>query len=198
MISCSTSFNNCLLLARPIGGKTKNELFKTLVRPVLLYGCEAWKQTAAEEKELDRFQFTCLRRILKIWWPQHIRNDTISQVMGVNKISDEIRRRRRIWIGTCSERRGMMTAWWRWSGNLKGREEWDDLKPHGEGRWKKNPGKTDGPAGPKSGAQRKSGLVNERKLQPYVPHGAERTNWKTSWLTFYLFYNTVTLTHKSV
>ena len=77
---------------------------------------------------------------------------------------------------TCSERRGMMTAWWRWSGNLKEREEWDDLKPHGEGRWKKNPGKTDGPAGPKSGAQRKTGLVNERKLQPYAPHGAERTN----------------------
>ena len=87
-----------ILLARPIGGKTKNELFKTLVRPVLLYGCEAWKLPAAEEKELDRFQFMRLRRILRIWWPQRIRNDTISQVMGVNKISDEIRRRRRIWI----------------------------------------------------------------------------------------------------
>ena len=33
------------------------KLFKTLVRPVILYGCEAWKPTAAEEK-LGRFQFT--------------------------------------------------------------------------------------------------------------------------------------------
>ena len=39
-------------------------------------------------------------------------------------------------------------------GNLKGREKWDDLKPHGEERWKKNPGKRGGPAGQKSGAQR--------------------------------------------
>ena len=65
-----------------------------------------------------------------------------------------------------------MTAWWRWSGNLKGREKWDDLKPHGEERWKKNQGKRDGPAGQK----RKTELVGERKLQPYAPRGVERTN----------------------
>ena len=47
----------------------------------------------AEEKKLDIFQFTCLRRIVRIWWPQRIRNDTISQVTGVKKISDEVRRR---------------------------------------------------------------------------------------------------------
>ena len=56
-----------------------------------------------------------------------------------------------------------MTTWWRWSGNLKGRgtkrEKWDDLKPHGEERWKKNPCKRDGTAGQKSGAQHKTGLV---------------------------------------
>ena len=84
---------------RSIGRNTKLKLFKTLVRPVLLYGCETWKLTAAEEKKLDRFQFTCLRRILREWWPQRIRNDTISQITGVRKISDEIRRRRWNWIG---------------------------------------------------------------------------------------------------
>ena len=43
---------------RSIGRNTTIKLFKTLVRPVLLYGCEAWKLTVAEEKKLDRFQFT--------------------------------------------------------------------------------------------------------------------------------------------
>ena len=84
---------------RSYGRNTKLKLFKTLVRPVLLYGCEAWKLTAAEEKKLDRFQLTCLRRILRVWWPQRIRNDTIPQITGVRKISDEIRRRRWNWIG---------------------------------------------------------------------------------------------------
>ena len=45
-----------------IGQNTIIKLFKTSVRPVLLYGCEACKLTAAEEKKLDRFQFICLRR----------------------------------------------------------------------------------------------------------------------------------------
>ena len=44
------------------------------------------------------------------------------------------------------------------------------------GQWQKNPGKRDGPAGRKSGAQRKTGLVGERQLQPYAPHGVKRTN----------------------
>jgi len=57
-----------------------------------------------------------------------------------------------IGLATCSERGRMMTAWRRWSGNLKGREQWDDLKPHGEEQWKKNPGKRGRPAGRKSGA----------------------------------------------
>ena len=71
-----------------------------------------------------------------------------------------------IGLATCSERGGMMTAWWRSSVNLKGREMWDDLTPHGEERWKKNPGKRSGPAGRKSGAQRTKGLAGKRKLQP--------------------------------
>ena len=88
-----------ILNIRSIGRNTKIKLFKTLARPVLLYGCEAWKLIVAKVKKLDRFQFTCLKRILRIWWPQRIRNDTISQVTGVKKISDEIRRRRWNWIG---------------------------------------------------------------------------------------------------
>ena len=41
---------------------------------------------------------------------------------------------------------------------------------------RENPGKRDGPAGRKSGAQRKTGLVGERQLQPYASHGAMRNN----------------------
>ena len=39
------------------------------------------------------------KQALRIWWPQRIRNDTISQVTGVKNISGEIRRRRWNWIG---------------------------------------------------------------------------------------------------
>ena len=41
--------------ARGIGRGTKIRLFKTLVRPVLLYGCETWKITKADERILNSF-----------------------------------------------------------------------------------------------------------------------------------------------
>ena len=40
-----------------ISRKTKVQLFKTIVKAVLMYGCEAWKLTKAEAKKLDAFQY---------------------------------------------------------------------------------------------------------------------------------------------
>ena len=82
-----------------IGRKTKATLFKSLVISVLLYGCETWKLTKGEEEKLDIFQTKCLRRIFKIRWQQHVTNETILQMAGMNKISSEVRRRRWNWIG---------------------------------------------------------------------------------------------------
>ncbi|KAK7489884.1 hypothetical protein BaRGS_00018906 [Batillaria attramentaria] len=63
-----------------------------------IYGCEARKITKTEEEKWTAF-YMCLRKILRIWWPQRISNKTISETSGVAKISEEIRRRRWNWIG---------------------------------------------------------------------------------------------------
>ena len=44
-----------VLAARGVGKRTKIRLFKTLVRPVLLYGCETWKITKNDERKLNSF-----------------------------------------------------------------------------------------------------------------------------------------------
>ena len=49
--------------ARAIGRRTKIRLFNTLVRPVLLYGCETWKITKNDERNLNSFPCKSLRRI---------------------------------------------------------------------------------------------------------------------------------------
>ena len=56
------------------------------------------------------------------------------------------------------------------------RGKWGDLKTRGGGQSKESADKKGGPAGLKPGLQQKTGLVGKRKLQPYAPHGAERTN----------------------
>ena len=82
-----------------ISRRTKVQLFETIVRAVLMYGCEAWKLTKTEAKKLDAFQYKCMKRILRIRWPWTISHQQIQESTGVNRTSDEIRRRSWKWIG---------------------------------------------------------------------------------------------------
>ena len=42
------------------------KLYRTLVVPVLLYGCETWKVNKGDDRAVDWFHNNCLRRILQI------------------------------------------------------------------------------------------------------------------------------------
>jgi len=79
--------------------------------------------------------------------------------------------RRWNWIGHVL-RKGE-EQWWRWSGSLKEEGKWDNQRSHEEGPWTRSTDRRGGPAGPKSGARHKTGLVGEGELQPYARHGAE-------------------------
>ena len=50
-----------------IGRKTKLKIFRSNVVSVLLYGSETWKVTKGDDKRLDVFLHSCLRRIFKIY-----------------------------------------------------------------------------------------------------------------------------------
>ena len=82
-----------------IGRKTKVQLFKTIVRSVLMYGCETWILTKTETKKLDAFQYKYMKRILRIRWPQTISHQQIQEITGKSRTSDEIKRRRWNLIG---------------------------------------------------------------------------------------------------
>ena len=78
---------------------TKIRLFNSNVMPVLLYGAEMWRVTAADNKKLDVFQRTCLRRILRVFWPQTISNDELYSRTGATPVSETLKTRRWKWIG---------------------------------------------------------------------------------------------------
>jgi hypothetical protein len=85
--------------SKQFGRKTKIKLYKTLVRPVLLYGSETWKINQSDEKKLDSFQYQCLKRIMQIWWPNIISIDELNERTQIHKISHEVKRKRWNWIG---------------------------------------------------------------------------------------------------
>ena len=82
-----------------ISRNTKLRLFKTLVKTVLMYGSETWKMTKGDNRKLDVFQTKCLRRILKVKWEDHIRNEVILERAGMKSMSSEVQRKRWKYIG---------------------------------------------------------------------------------------------------
>ena len=85
--------------SKSIKRNTKLRLYKTLVKPVLLYGAEAWKMTQADNKKLDTFQSKCLRRILQIKWQDHVSNEDVMKRANVKEISRVVKERRWKFIG---------------------------------------------------------------------------------------------------
>ena len=62
-----------------ISTNTKIRIFKSNILGVLLYGAESWKETKHITNKLDTFQTRCLRRILKIFWPNTVSNKELHE-----------------------------------------------------------------------------------------------------------------------
>ena len=45
---------------------TKVHLFKAMVFPVVMYGCESWAVKKAEYQKIDAFELCCWRRLLRV------------------------------------------------------------------------------------------------------------------------------------
>ena len=60
-----TNLDN-LLKSRDITLRTKVRLFKAMVFPVVLYGCESWTVKKAECQRIDAFELWCWRRFLRV------------------------------------------------------------------------------------------------------------------------------------
>ena len=57
-----------ILKSRDITLLTKVHLVKTLVFPVVMYGCESWTINKAEHQRTDTFEVRCWRRLLRVLW----------------------------------------------------------------------------------------------------------------------------------
>ena len=54
---------------------------------VLLYGAEMWRVIATDVNKLDVFQGTCLRRVLRRFWPNHLSNKELYKATGSTPVS---------------------------------------------------------------------------------------------------------------
>ena len=66
--------------SRDITLPTKVCLFKAMVFPVVMYGCESWTVKKAEHRTIDAFELWCWRRLLRVPWTARRSNQSILKI----------------------------------------------------------------------------------------------------------------------
>lgn len=82
-----------------LDNKTKVNIFRATIEPILLYGSETWTLSAKNHKLLDGTYTRLLRRVKNLSWRQH---PTLRDIYGnLPRISQTLRQRRAQFAGHC-------------------------------------------------------------------------------------------------
>jgi len=111
----------------------KIKIYRTIILPVVFYGCETWLLTLREESKLRVFENVVLR---KIFGPRRdevmggwrrLHNKELHDLYSSPNIVRVIKSRRMRWAGHVAymgEGRGCIGSWW---GNRREEDHWGDL-----------------------------------------------------------------------
>jgi len=102
--ACYHSLQN-LLSSRLLSKNLKTKIYRTIILPVVLYGCETWSLTSREERSLRVFENRELRRIFgpkkdevtRAWRKLH--NEELNDLYPSSNYVRVIKSRRMRWAG---------------------------------------------------------------------------------------------------
>ena len=84
---------------RCISIKTKLSVYRAVVLPSLLYGCETWTCYRRHTKKLDQFHLRCLRKVLRVSWKEHVPNQEILRSAELTGIEAMLNQAQLRWSG---------------------------------------------------------------------------------------------------
>ena len=87
----------------------RKRLVKTLIWPVLLYGCEAWTMRKVEKTRLKAFEMWIWRRMARVSWKDKKTNEEVLQMVNERRsLLQTILERKKNWIGHVLRGEGLM------------------------------------------------------------------------------------------
>ena len=78
---------------------TKMRIYKSAVLTIVTYGCEVWNTTQTQNRRIESFHHSCLRRILKVRWFHRVRNEDVLTRAHIKPIINFIAAKRMRWYG---------------------------------------------------------------------------------------------------
>ena len=88
-----------ILCDRRISLRVNGKVYKTVVRPGMMYGAETWAVKKAQEKKLDVAEMRMLRWMSGVTKLDRIRNERIRGTTKVGEISKKVQESRLKWYG---------------------------------------------------------------------------------------------------
>ena len=83
------------LFTNTLGLELRKKLVKCYIWSMVSYGAETWTLHAIDQKNLESFEMWCWRRMEKISWTDHIRNEEVLlRVKEQGNILHEISKRK--------------------------------------------------------------------------------------------------------
>jgi len=71
------AFNKKTLFTSTMDLNLRKKLVKCYIWSMALYGAETWMLQVADQKYLESFEMWCWRRMEKISWTDHVRNEEV-------------------------------------------------------------------------------------------------------------------------
>ena len=88
-----------VLCDRKLSARLKGKVYKTAVRPAMMYGSETWAMKKVQEKKVDVAEMRMLRWMCGVTRKDKIRNELIRGTVKVAEISSKMQERRLNWYG---------------------------------------------------------------------------------------------------
>ena len=117
--------------------RLKMKIYKTVVRPVMIYGAETWALRRKEEAKLERTEMRMVRWAMGISLKEHLSNEEVRRRASLECISTLVRRAKLKWFGHVVRRDEEDPIKRAWKEPVVGGRSEDDRELDGETEWRK-------------------------------------------------------------